>query len=162
MPKDFVSVLDDCRARLEACLETLDGLAVSGHFFSASDAEAVRQVCDPTLAECYAALADMERMRDGARNSLRITGYVATGNLEGAAMPETLNDLYRRVGELLDANSSSEILGDIVFIAENQKYYRLVTEAVIEELSSADVEQYVMQVGSTCGTSSPDAACSGD
>jgi hypothetical protein len=137
---DFIDVTDKLRARLEACLETLDGLVASGERFRQTDMEAVRAVCDPTLQECYAALALGERQRNGSHNSLRINGYLATGELTADPPPATFNELYEAAGNLLDRVESHDILGNIVFLAEDGKWYQLSTEAVVMELSDEDVE----------------------
>lgn len=77
------------------------------------------------------------RLMLNSDNPLGIKRFLDPGELASAVqgqtrkLPETLNDLYRELGELLDDAEANEIVGTPVFEGEDGQFYAVTVEACV-------------------------------
>jgi len=69
---------------------------------------------------------------------MKITKWIRTGELNDSIT--TKEELLESCGDLLDASCSSEILGEVVFEADDGKTYVVTVEAVISEANPEYLE----------------------
>lgn len=74
---------------------------------------------------------------------MKIIKWIRSGELDSSIT--TKEELLESCGDLLDASCSSEILGEVVFEADDGKTYVVTVEAVISEANPEYLQDEYLQ-----------------
>lgn len=74
---------------------------------------------------------------------IRVRRILKTGEMSSAGEAAHTNELLEEAGNLLDAASSHEILGEVIFLGADGAYYTISTEALISRVTSAYAKEAI-------------------
>lgn len=143
MSQDLAAALRECHSLLAAANETFAMIYSGKIHFGREEWLMVNDLNAKALHQADKVLKNFEQTRFFSETPLQIREWLAAEHLPIDIF--TTNELYESAQEILDNACAYDILGSVLFVGEDGKYYTMTVEAVLDEASESFVKSVLQE-----------------
>lgn len=143
MSQELADALRECRNLLVAANESFALLYTCKIDMSRETWLTIKDINMSALRQADEALKNFEQTKFFSETPLQIREWLAAEHLPIDIF--TTNELYESAQEILDNACAYDILGSVLFVGEDGKYYTMTVEAVLDEASESFVKSVLQE-----------------
>ena len=143
MSQELADALRECRNLLVAANESFALLYTCKIDMSRETWLTIKDINMSALRQADEALKNFEQTKFFSETPLQIREWLAAEHLPIDIF--TTNELYESAQEILDNACAYDILGSVLFVGEDGKYYTMTVEAVLGEAFESFVKSVLQE-----------------
>jgi hypothetical protein len=140
--KQIRGVIVSIKECLQQIHDEADHIVNSGRFFDPPTSEEKIVIADAKSIKRLAKEA-IKELNDKKEKKSFVKKWICSGKLDPSN--NTIEDVLVNCARCLDKNCAHDILGDVVFLGDNGKYYSITVEAVIHEADMDYVKDLISE-----------------